>query len=467
MRPEARRERSGGGVLRLATSMRRALSDELVELSRLASPLVLTNLGAMTLALVDTAIVGRLGSAELAAAGLGNAIFFLVAVFGLGLMFGLDPVIAQAVGAGELRKARRILWQGVWLGTIASVPLAIVVLVIREQVHHLSATPEVLELTRTYLISRLPSLLPFFVLAASRAYLQAHHQTRSLLAAVVVANVVNVPVALGLTFGVEALGVPALGIAGAGLATVVATVVQLAVAAWPIASLEVPAGEDALRAPDLALLGPALRVGGAIAVQFVVEAGSFSVVTMLMPRFGTEATGGHQVALSLVSTTFQIALGVGAATSVRVGHAIGRGDAPATRRAGLVGIAAGGATMALSGVAFLVAPEPLAALFTVEPSVVAAAVPLLFVAACFQLSDGVQTIAQGALRGAGDTFWPLVINLSGHYAIGLPLGIALAWGVFDLGALGLWWGLSAGLTVVAVAMTLRFVRLSRRTIERV
>jgi multidrug resistance protein, MATE family len=454
------------GVLPLAAVRARALK-ELRELSRLAAPLVLTNLGNMALALVDVAIIGRLGASELAAAGLGNAIFFVVAICGMGLMLGLDPLIAQALGAGERRRARKLLWQGVWLAVAVSVPLSGVVLLVGGELHRSDATAEVVALTRTYLLARLPSLLPFLLLTGARSYLQARGRTRSLLLGVVAANAVNLPIALGLSFGYEPLGIPALGIAGAGLATAFATVVQLAVAATPIPWLDVPAGEGSLRAPDLVLLRPALRVGGAIAGQFLIEAGSFSLVTLMMARFGTEALGGHQVALMLVSTTFQVALGVGAATSVRVGHAIGEEDEVGTRRAGLVGIASGGSVMLFGALVFLAAPGPLAALVAPDPSVIRAAVPLLFVAACFQLSDGVQTIAQGALRGAGDTFWPFLINLSGHYVVGLPLGIALAWGVWDLGAEGLWWGLSAGLTYVAIVMTWRFVRLSGRRIERV
>lgn len=444
----------------------REVREELRALAALAAPLVLTNLGNMALSLVDVAIVGRLGAEEIAAAGLGNAIFFLLAIFGMGLLFGLDPLISQALGAGEGRKARRLLWQGLWLATAVTIPLTLGVLVAGERLEVLDVTPEVGALTRTYLHARLPSLLPFLALTACRAYLSAHGHTRSLIFAVVAANVVNLPVAAALAFGYAPLGIPSFGVAGAGWATVIATIVQLAVAAAPIAAIEVPRGEGSLRAPDGALLSRALRLGGAIGVQLTIEAGSFSIVTMLMPRFGVEVMGGHQVALMLVSTTFQIALGVGAATSVRVGRAIGRGDVAGTRRAGLVGIAAGASIMGLAGLALLAAPAPLAAAIAPDPAVIAAAIPLVFVAACFQMSDGVQTIAQGALRGAGDTFWPLLINLSGHYLVGLPLGVLLAWGLFDLGAIGLWWGLSAGLTYVAIAMTLRFVRLSRRAIAR-
>ena len=156
----------------------------------------------------------------------------------------------------------------------------------------------------------------------------------------------------------------------------------------------------------------------------------------------------------------------GAAASVRVGQAIGRGDVAGTRRAGLVAIGAGACFMALCALLFVVAGEPLTRIFTVDERVVRAAVPLVAIAAFFQLSDGVQAVASGALRGAGDTRWPLLSNLAGHYAIGLPTSIALSFGL-GWGAQGLWWGLSAGLTGVALALLLRFVLLSRNPVARV
>ncbi len=438
---------------------------ESVALAALAAPLVLTNLGHMALALVDVAIVGRLGEVEIAAAGLGNAIFFVIAIFGMGVLLGLDPLIAQALGAGEGRTARRLLWQGLWLAFGLTVPLSMLVLGVASQLGHVGIDASLVDPTRTYLLARLPSLLPFLALFAVRSYVQARGRGRVLFVAVVLANVVNVPVAYALSFGHPALGIPRLGIAGAGLATTVATLVQLAAAAAPLSVLECPAGPEPLRALDRALLSRVLGIGRPIGVQLVIEAGSFSLVTYLVEGFGTEVLGGHQVALTLVSVTFQVAVGVGAATSVRVGQAIGRGDAEATRRAGFVGIALGGAGMVLGALTFLTVPEPLAFLITDQVGVVEAAVPLIFVAGCFQFSDGVQTIAQGALRGAGDTRWPLAINLVGHYVIGLPLGAGLAWGA-RMGAPGLWWGLAIGLSFVAVATTARFARLSATAIAR-
>lgn len=437
---------------------------ELVELAWLALPLVLTNLGNMLLSLVDVAIIGRLGAVEIAAAGLGNAIFFLFAIFGMGLLFGLDPLIAQALGAGERREARRLLWQGMWISGLVTVPLTLGVLAISTQLHRFGVEPAVEDATRTYLYARLPSLLPFLALMGVRSYLQAHGHGLVLFVAVVIANLANVPVALALSFGAPSIGIPVLGIAGAGLATAIATAIQLAVACVPLRWIAVPGGARPLRALDGALAARVWSIGRAIGAQFVIEAGSFSIVTFLVGRLGTHTLGGHQVALTLVSVTFQLALGIGAATSVRVGRAIGRGDPEATRRAGIVGIAAGGTAMILGAMVLFARPDRLASLLAADPQVIAAAAPLIVVAACFQISDGVQTIAQGALRGAGDTRWPLVINLIGHYALGLPIGIALA---RHLGARGLWWGLALGLSVVAIAMTVRFVRLSRHAIHRV
>lgn len=185
-----------------------------------------------------------------------------------------------------------------------------------------------------------------------------------------------------------------------------------------------------------------------------------------MGSIDTRALASHQVAITLASMTFMVPVGIGAATSVRVGRAVGRGDAAGTRLAGLLGIGVGAAFMSGAALAFLLAPELLARLITNQAPVIAAALPLVLVAAVFQLSDGVQAVAAGALRGAGDTRLPLVANLGGHYLIGLPLGIVCAfeWG---LGAQGLWWGLSAGLTVVAAILTHRFVRLSSRPVARV
>ncbi|HEY8431475.1 MAG TPA: MATE family efflux transporter, partial [Sandaracinaceae bacterium] len=208
-----------------------------------------------------------------------------------------------------------------------------------------------------------------------------------------------------------------------------------------------------------------LALGTPIGLTLLAEVASFSITALLMGNLGTRALAGHNVAITLASATFQIALALGAAGGVRVGHAVGRGDRSATRRAGLVAIVAGASAMIAGAIAFVSIPRSLARILTDEAAVIEASVPLLAIAAAFQMSDGVQAVAAGVLRGAGDTLVPLLANLAGYYAIGLPLGAALAFGA-GLGPEGLWWGLSAGLTAVAILLSARFWILSERPIRR-
>lgn len=452
----------------------RALRAEIRPLAILAAPLLLAHLGNQLLGIVDTAVVGRLGETPLAAVGLGNSVFFAVGVLGFGWMLALDPLIAQALGAAEPRSARRWLWQGGYVALLGAIPLMIVLVGVSEALERFGIEPATARDARAYLYARLPGLLPFLGLAAARAFLQAHEVTRPLILGVVVANALNLPLTLLLVFGdagLRELGLPAsgtgfsaMGVAGAGAASAIATLVQLGVALWAVAASWGP--HPALHRPEPAAMWRTLRLGTPIGLTLLAEVGSFAIVTVLMGNLGTRALSSHNVALVIISTTFQVALALGAAGAVRVGRAIGRGDGPGTRRAGLVAIGCGAAMMVTGGALFLLAPRPLARVLTNELAVIEAVVPLLVVAAAFQLSDGVQAVAAGVLRGAGDTRIPLLANLAGHYVIGIPVGAGLAFGL-GWGAVGLWWGLSAGLTVVAVALTARFLVLSRRPIQRV
>lgn len=449
------------------------LTEELSGLLRLALPLALANLGQTLIGAVDTAVVGRLGELELGATGLGNTVFFTITVLGLGVMLGIDPLVSQAFGAGEQLRARRALWQGVWLSLLIGAPLTLLVLGLGALLERLGISPASAEQTRAYIAARVPSLIPFLLFIGARSYLQAASLTRPMVIAVVVANLVNLPLSWALVFGdaglvdlgLPGLGVPALGVAGAAWASTACTVIQLVILALAVQRVAAPSSA-AHRRPDRELLLKALVIGTPIGLQMLAEFGVFGLVNLLMGNIGTRELAAHQVAITLASSTFMVPVGVGAAASVRVGRAVGRQDAPGTRLAGLVAIGAGSAFMLAAALTFLLVPRLLAGIITSESAVIDAVVPLLFVAAVFQLSDGVQAVAAGALRGAGDTRFALFANLGGHYLIGLPLGVLLAFSL-GIGARGLWWGLSAGLTCVAAGLTLRFLRLSARPIARV
>ena len=447
-------------------------SEELSLLVRLAVPLAAANLGQTLIGAVDTAVVGRLGTVELGAAGLGNSVFFTVTVLGMGVMLGLDPLIAQAVGANEPTRARRTLWQGVWLALGLGFPLCVAVVLLGSLLERFGIDAATAEHTRDYVYARVWGLAPFLVFVALRGYLQAVSSTRPVVVAVVVANVINLPLSWALVFGdagltslgLPALGVPRMGVAGAAWASTLCTLLQMAVLAVGVRRLTRGA-EHGVRRPAAPLMKKALLLGTPIGLQLLAEFGVFSLVNVLMGNLDARSLAAHQVAITIASATFMVPVGIGAATSVRVGQAVGRADITGTRRAGVTGIAVGMAFMVCAATAFLLLPRLLAGIITDEIDVIEAVVPLLFVAAVFQLSDGVQAVAAGALRGAGDTRFPLLANLGGHYLVGLPLGVALGFGL-GLGARGLWWGLSAGLTCVAVALALRFWHASSRPIAR-
>lgn len=448
--------------------------NELRELFRLALPLAAAQAGTQLMGLVDVAVIGRLGARELAGAGLANAVFFAFSVMGMGLVFGVDPLIAQAIGAGDLTRARRVLWQGVWLSLIVAGVLTVILLAGAAALPLIGSSAELIAPARVYLLIRIIGLVPFLLFFVIRSYLQAHGETRPMLISMIVANVFNIFADVLLVFGGGALpawtgplrAVPAMGVAGAAIATVLCSILQLAIVVSAVRRIQVPGHVD--HRPNRAEILQAVRVGWPVSLQMGAEVGVFALVALLASRLGTLQLAAHQLVIGLASFTFTVALGVAAAGSVRVGIGIGARDLLATRFAGHLTFLAGGVVMGVSALCFALAPGPLARLITDQPNVIAASIPLMLVAAVFQVSDGIQACGAGVLRGAGDTKFAFYANIVGHWCIGLPVALLLGFR-FGLGIVGLWWGLCVGLTVVAVALWVRFERLSRteiRPIER-
>ena len=447
---------------------RNPLLRELLKLGRLALPLAAVQAGNALLGVVDTAIVGRLGPVPLGAVGLGNGIFFTLSTLGAGTMLGLDPLISQALGAGETERARRLLWQGAWLALALTLLLSLPMGAAPFFLVQAGIEEEVARLARDYVLTRLTGLFPFLLFFGMRSYLQARGATRSLVVAMVLANVFNVPGTFLLVFGGGGLptwagplgALPPLGVVGAGIATNLCLLLQIAVLAIAVRRIEAP---RVSRRPSRDELSRAFRVGGPVGLQMTAEVAIFALVGLLAGRLGAGAPAAQQVSLSLASVSFTVAVGISSAASVRVGLGIGAGDLPSVRRAGFLALVAGGGVMGMAGLAFLLFPGPLASLLTNDAETIAHAAPLLTVAALFSVSDGVQAVGAGILRGAGDTRYAFLANLVGHWLVSLPLAL---WLSGRLGVIGLWLGLSAGLTVVALALALRFRRLTSRPIQR-
>jgi MATE family multidrug resistance protein len=445
---------------------------EVRALAVLAGPLALAQLGLQLMGVVDVAVVGRLGAVPLASVGLGNGIFFTLSVIGMGAMMGLDPLISQALGAGDRLRARRLLWQGAWLACAVGVALSLVVVIASLLLERFGIASDVAHQTRSYLLVRAFSLVPLLAFTGLRSYLQATRVTWPLVASVAMANVVNLILVWALALGGASLPfvggalawIPAMGAVGSAIATLSCTVLQLVLLSWAVGRIPVDGFGRADRRPVAPDLRQALSVGVPVGLQMGAEVGIFALAGLLAGRMGAEVLAAHQIALTLASLSFSVAVGIGSAGGVRVGLAIGANDLAGTRRAGFTAFIAGGGFMACSALLFVLAPSHLVSLLTDSPELVRAATPLLAVAALFQVSDGLQGVGAGVLRGAGDTRFTFLANVAGHYLVGLPIVLAL--GVFGtMGLSGLWLGLAAGLTAVAAGLLGRFARLSSRPIQ--
>ncbi len=446
---------------------------QLGEMITLAAPLVAGHAGTQLMSLVDTAMVGRLGPAALGGVAVGNGIFFAVTILGLGCVLGMDPLVTQAKGAGEEARARRIYWSGLRVALYIGLPLTAIIAALPALLDWFRVERETAAQARDFVWGRLPNVIPLLLFAAGRSYAQAVGATRSIMIAVLAANVANFVGNALLIYGDGALawlglpgiGLPALGVFGSGLSSSIASALSFVVIV--LAVRQVPAPPDpARRALDRELVARIFRLGTPVGLQLLAEVAAFATAGVLAGTIGATAAAGYQIAISLASFTFTVTIGIAAATSVLVGRAVGRGDTPGARRAGILGFKVAALFMACAATAFVAAPWPLARMLTNKPDVLAAGVPLIMIAAVFQISDGLQAVGAGALRGAGDTRTALFANLVGYYLLGLPLAVALAFGA-RLGAPGLWWGLSAGLTFIAAWLVLRFLRLSSRPIARV
>jgi MATE family multidrug resistance protein len=441
--------------------------EELRALVRLAAPFALAQGGQALMGLVDTAVVGRAGAIQLAGTALGIGLFFAISVLGIGATMGLDPLISQAVGARQPERARRLVWQGIWLALLGTAVLALPMIASPLAFPLFGIGPRVQHEATRFLYWRIPGLLPLLLFFAQRSYLQAKGRAAALLWNAIWANAINAALDFLFVFGGAGLPkwtllhwVPAMGAAGAALSTDLCTLAQVLGLAWTIRAIRVGELHDLLR-PMIADLRRTLRVGVPIGLHMGAEVGVFALAGLFAGHFGATSLAAHQIALQYGSLSFCFAIGIGNAGSVRVGWAVGAGKPEAARRSGLTAFVAGIGFMSFSALVFFTLPALLARGMTSEASVVSATVPLLAVAAVFQLSDGVQGVGAGVLRGLGDSHFTFYANVLGHYAIGLPVALYLGF-TRALGITGVWWGLCVGLTAVAIALVSRFWRLSAR-----
>jgi multidrug resistance protein, MATE family len=428
------------------------LRQEFKPMLSLAFPVVMAELGWMTMGLVDTLMVGRLSPEAIGAVGIGTSLFMGVCIFGMGLLLGLDTLVSHAFGASRVDDCHRWLLHGVALSLLLSAPITGIVLALSAALAGWGLHPDVLRLTQPYLDVLAWSIPPLLLYASFRRYLQGMGVVRPVMIALVLANILNVFVNWLLIFG--RLGAPAMGVRGSAWATVCARVVMAGVLLGVILYREHGRRpglfETSLRI-EPSRMRQLLALGLPAAGQVTLEVGVFAAATALAGRLAPASLAAHQIAINLAAFTFMVPLGVASAGAVRVGQAVGRRDPAGAARSGWTAILFGALFMSSAAAAFLIVPRTLIGAFTSDASVVAIGVSLLFVGAVFQLFDGLQGVATGVLRGLGDTRSPMLWNLAGHWFIGLPLGYTLCFGA-GLGVIGLWWGLSVGLIICGIAL---------------
>ncbi|MFO7893119.1 MAG: MATE family efflux transporter [Longimicrobiales bacterium] len=438
---------------------------EFRSLVRLALPIVAVQVGLMFMGVVDTLMVGRVSAAALAAVALGNLYFFFIAIFGMGVLFGLDPVVSQAVGARDDAAIARAVQRGLVMAAVLAA-LSLAALLPAEAIFTvLRQPPDVIPLAAGYVHAATPGIVAFLAFIVLRQTLQAMDRVRPIVVAIVAANLVNVLTNWLLVFG--HWGFPALGPIGTGWASTFSRWTMLVfLAVLTLRRLGPylrPAGRVVLQ---LRPLWRMLRLGAPIGAQFQLEMGAFAVVALLMGWLGTAQMAGHQVAINLASLTFMVPVGIAQAGAIRVGQAVGRDDPAGARIAVKSALVAGAGFMSFTAVVFLAFPGFLTHLYTEEPEVMAVAVTLIPIAGVFQVADGLQVVSAGVLRGIGDTTAPFVANLLAFWMVGLPVGIYLGFRT-AAGPVGLWWGLVAGLGLVALFLVLRVRNRMRRTLARI
>lgn len=442
-----------------------ALGPDVREMARLAAPIVLINIGVQLMGVTDALMVGRLGGAAIAAVALGNFYFWNASVFGIGLLFALDPIVSQAVGAQDREGVARGVQRGVVLALIVSAAVSLMLLPGEAFLGLLEQPAEVVPATAEYARRRMLGVLPFFLFTVWRQTLQAMGPVKPILLAVLLGNVVNIIANWFLIFG--NMGAPKLGVSGSGYATALAMwvmMLSLLVFGWkPLRTALVPWRRESIAWAPVRRL---LLIGIPIGVQWFFESFAFGLTALFMGWMGTASLAGHEIALNMASLTYMIPLGFSGAAAAIVGRAVGRGDIAAAKRDALAAIVCSVGVMCISATGFVFAPEWLAGRYTGEVATLSVAVSLIPLAGAFQLFDGAQAVIGGVLRGTGDTRIPAMLHLLAFWGVGVPLGAYLGF-YTPLREQGFWWGLVAGLGAAAALQGTRLFYRFRRPIPRI
>lgn len=411
---------------------------------------------------VDTIMVADLGASAIGAIAIGGSAFYSLAVFGMGLLLGLDTLVAQAYGAGNRDDCHRSLAQAVYIALLLTPPLMLIFAVIPFAFRPAGLDESVSALATQFIRQLSYSTLPLLLYGAFRRYLQATGHARPVTFALISANVVNWLFNWLLIKG--HWGMPALGVVGSALSTVLARVymaASLGCFIWWFERNLNPGPSNMFRRFERERVFRLLRIGFPAATQILLEISAFGTAAFLAGRLAPVALAAHQIAISVAALSYMIPLGISSAAAVMVGHAIGAREWMTARRRGFIAIGVGVVAALSAAVIFLTWPRAILGIYTRDSAILGIAVKLLAVAAAFQLFDSVQTVATGALRGLGNTHVAMLINLAGYWLLGLPAGWLLCFR-YGYGVYGIWWGLTLSLAVIATSLFFFWIRASAK-----
>ena len=428
----------------------------------LALPIIAGQLGHVLISIVDNAMVGQLGSTQLAAAGLANSIFFLVFIFSIGLTLAITPLTGEAFGAGDFEKCKTIFKNGLMINLFAGILFTFLGFGSVFLIDLLDQPEEIREPAKAYLVILSLSILPGTLFLHFKQYIEGFGKVIPGMVGMGITVLVNV--FLNWVFIYGNLGMPTLGLIGAGFGTLIArTVGFFVIAGWAIQSKSFGTyiSFTDLFKPVKKVIHEILEVGMPSSIQYFFEVGAFSGALIMMGWIGKNESAAHNVAIHLASITFMVATGLSAAATIRVSQAKGRGEVRTLRRAGFAAIILGIAFMFISALVFWFGKSLLPSFYIHEPEVLKIASVLMGIAAFFQISDGIQAIGVGALRGLSDAKVPALITFLAYWVIGLPGGYYLGFHA-GLGMNGIWYALSLSLTFSAFFLTWRFHFLTRK-----
>ncbi len=440
-------------------------STEFKKNMKIAYPVMLGQLGQVTVGIVDSLMIGRLGTSNLAAVSVANGIFFIILIFGIGLSTAITPLVAQADGESNPKKAAGILSHGLILNTILSILMTVAVFAVLPLLYKLNQPKEVIDLAIPYLKIITLSFIPLMIYQSVKQFAEGLSFTKPGMYATLIGNVVNTVLNYMFIFG--KFGAPELGIVGAGIGTLVSRVVMLIVIYFLV--IKKDAFKETLqyfsfKNIETAIFSRLAKLGVPTGLQMVFEVGAFVAAVFIAGLISKEAIASNQIAQSLISISYMLATGFGSAATVRVGNQIGLKDYKMLKKAGISNMVLVTLMMMIFGLIFIFASDFLPSLYIDDAEVISITASLLGVAALFQLSDGIQVVGLGALRGLQDVKIPTYITFVAYWVIALPLSYVFALKL-NYGAMGIWMGLGVGLTLSAIFNLHRFLKISNRLIR--